>query len=89
MTELADKFDDEDLREPVLPLEHLRLACACGKTDCNAVAAFGVANGRLKIGLNLPSDHFVADAEFVGQVAEQLVVEIEQAKRPPGDGGDV
>jgi len=34
---------------PPLPLEHLRIECACGKEDCHAVAGFGVANGRLKI----------------------------------------
>jgi hypothetical protein len=67
-----------------LPLDYLRLECACGKEDCSAVAGFGIANGRLKIGFTAPTDHFVLDPEFAVHVSAQVAEEIEAAKMSGG-----
>lgn len=51
--ELADLEDgdfDEDEQVTQIPLEDLLLKCACAKADCSVQAAFGIANGKLKIG---------------------------------------
>lgn len=73
---------EEDEEEEDLPLEHLLVRCACGKEECHAVAGFGIANGRLKIGFTEPTDHFVIDAEFMGRIAFQVDAEIDEAKHP-------
>jgi hypothetical protein len=80
---VADAYDDEELDESserTLPLDHLRLGCACGKEGCTAVASFGIANGRLKIGFVGSTDHFVLGADFAMEVAAQVSFEIDEAK---------
>ena len=86
----ADHEDFEPEDEPLvrLPLEEMRLRCGCGKEDCHAEAAFGVANGKLKIGLSQQTDHFVLDAGFMGEIAENVAYAIKQAKAPVDDRPD-
>jgi hypothetical protein len=74
-----DGFEEDDEE---LPLEHLLMACACGKDDCAAVAKFGIANGRLKIGFTAATDHFVVDPVFLAQVAIQIAESVDSAKDP-------
>lgn len=71
---------------PKLPLPDLRLSCGCAKQDCEVQAAFGVANGKLKIGFTADTDHFVVDPAFMGEVAENVEWEIMKAKEPEQPG---
>jgi hypothetical protein len=47
------------------------MRCACDKESCEAIAKFGITNGRLKIGFTGPTDHFVVDADFMMTVARR------------------
>lgn len=78
--------EEEDVEGPTIPLEFMRLRCACSKEDCNVFAGFGIVNGRPKIGFNEPTDHYVIpDMDYFEQVLLQLALSIEQG-RMEGDG---
>lgn len=75
-----DLEPEDDLGGPSLPLDHLRIGCACGKAECSVLAGFGVANGALKVGFTGPTDHFVIDPEFIAAVGLQVAEQIHDAK---------
>ncbi len=74
-----DDIDFDDDLESLFPLDDLRMVCGCAKDDCRVMADFGIANGKLKIGLSGAADHFVVSAAFMSMVADQISEAIDDA----------
>lgn len=83
---LDDEGEGPRRELPDMPLEHLRVVCACGKKDCNVLAGFGIANGHMKLGFTEHTDHFVADPVLMVHFALEIAAGIDRAKRE-GDNG--
>lgn len=77
-----DEFDKELDERSRIPVETLMLRCGCQKEGCTVAATFGIANGQLKVGFTGLTNHFVASADYISDIAQQIGGDIYKAKHP-------